>query len=757
MAAHASLIGQSIRRFEDERLLRGEGRFVESLRIDGCLEAVFVRSQVAHGRIVRIEAEAARRAPGVVAVLTGADLVAAGVRPMKCRRSIDSFDGTPFHEPQRPVLAMDVVRFAGEAIAIVVAETRAAAMNAAELVEVDISTLPVVVDAAMAVERAFTWHHGDAAAADAAIKSAAFVTRLSAINNRIAPAPIEPRSAIAFQDRARDELTLITQSQGVHLIRAVMTDVLGLEPGKLRVQTFDVGGSFGMKLIPHPELAALLAAARAVHRPIHWVSTRAEAFLSDNYARDHMSEATLALDRDGQFLALTARTTCNLGAYASSSAPACMSIHFMRTFGHVYRVPVHHVSATGVYTNTTPTDVFRGAGKPEAHTLIERLIDRAAREHGFDRIELRQSNLIRPRDMPRKTLSGHVIDGGDIPSVVARALERADWAGFPARRRASEARRLRRGIGLGAYMHVTSHPVQEQCRASLDQDGRIAIAMGAQAIGQGHETTFAQLAGAEMTVPPRHVRVIQGDTTLLPALGAATGGSGSLQVSGVAVVRSVRVLRENLRVVAAQLLEAAVGDLELANGGYRVVGTDRTIDFAQLASRMSAEERDGCSGSAEQTGDFASCPNGAYVAEVEVDPETGAVEVVRFSGADDVGLRLNPMVVAGQLHGGIAQGVGQALLERVVHDPATGQLLTGSFMDYAMPLATDLPSFDLVAADVVSTGNELGMKGAGECGTIGAPAAIMNAIADAIGHDRIEMPATPERVWRAFKDKGTAS
>ncbi|MFO1170757.1 MAG: xanthine dehydrogenase family protein molybdopterin-binding subunit [Hyphomicrobiaceae bacterium] len=748
-------IGASLKRFEDERLLRGQGRYVEALRVDGCLEAVFVRSTVARGRIKSVDASVARAHPGVVAVMTGRDLEAAGVKPMKCRTAMPSADGTPFNEPVRHALAIENVRFVGEAVAIVVAETKAAALDAAEQVIVEIDDEAPVVTIQKSTETAFTWAHGDAAATAAAISAAPLVSRLTIVNNRIAPAPIEPRSAIARYDRATDSFDLTTQSQGVHTLRNAFALTLGIEPSKLRVQTFDVGGSFGLKLVPHPELVALLAAARAIGGPVRWVSTRSEAFLADNYARDHLSSATLALDRDGTFLGLDVETACNLGAYASSSAPSCMSVHFMRTLGHVYRIPVHHLTARGVYTNTAPTDVMRGAGKPEAHALIERLIDRAAREHGFDRTALRRHNLIRPMDLPRKTLSGNLIDSGDFPGTLAIALDRADWRGFAARRAQSEANGKRRGIGVALYMHVTSHPVEEHSRVALDADGRIAAAMGAQDIGQGHETTFAQLVAAEFDLDPAQVRVVQGDTAALPAIGAATGGSGSLQTSGTAVVRAARVLRERLREKAAALLEASAADLALDSGGFRITGTDRGVTIAALAQRMSEADREGCAGTAEVKGDFNTCPNGAYVAEVEIDPETGAIAIARFTGADDAGVRLNPMIVEGQLHGALAQGIGQALFERVVYDEDSGQLLTGSLMDYVLPLAQDLPRFDLVAADHPSTTHELGMKGVGECGNIGAPPAIMNAIADAIGHDRIEMPATPERVWRALNEKGS--
>jgi carbon-monoxide dehydrogenase large subunit len=748
-------IGQSLRRFEDERLLRGEGRFIDDLSVAGCLEAVFVRSTIAHGALRGVDAAAARAMPGVTAVLTGRDLEAAGVRTMKCRTALASSDGRPFNEPARPVLAVNHVRFAGEAVAIVVAEARACALDAAEQVVVTVEDLPPVVSIGRATERAFIWEHGDRAATDAAIAKAPLVSRLSAANNRVAPAPIEPRSAIASYDPATESFVLTTQTQGVHLIRNALAQILDIDPSHLRVQTFDVGGSFGLKLIPHPELAALLAAARVVGRPVRWTSTRSEAFLSDNHARDHASEATLALDADGRFLALDVATTCNLGAYASASAPACMAIHFMRTLGHVYRIPVHHLTATGVYTNTAPTDVMRGAGKPEAHALVERLVERAAREHGFDRVELRRRNLIQPEELPRKTLSGHLIDGGDFPRTLSLALETADWGGFPARREVSTADGRRRGIGLALYMHVSSHPTEERARVALEADGRIAACMGAQSIGQGHETTFAQLVAAELGQPLEIIRVVQGDTEHLPPFGAATGGSGSLQTSGAAVLGAARVLRERLTRRAADLLEAAAEDLRLESGGFRIIGTDRFLSLQKLSANMSAEERDGCAGTADRKGDLASCPNGAYVAEVEIDPETGKTTVVRFSGADDAGRRLNPMIVEGQLHGGLAQGIGQALYERVVYDESSGQLVTGSLMDYVLPLAGDLPRFDLVAADVPSTVHELGVKGVGECGTIGAPAAIMNAIADAIGHDRIEMPATPERVWQTLREEGS--
>ncbi|MEZ5774763.1 MAG: xanthine dehydrogenase family protein molybdopterin-binding subunit [Hyphomicrobiaceae bacterium] len=746
-------IGRSIKRFEDERLLRGEGRFVESLIPGGALEAMFLRSPFAHARIARIDCTAARAMPGVVGVLTGRDLVDAGAGPLKCRRTIPSIDGTPFHEPVRHALALETVRFVGEAVALVIAESRAAALDALDMIEVDYDPLPLVVDPLKSTEIAFTWAQGDRDATDAVFRTAPLVTSFSGTSSRMAAVPIEPRSAIAEYDPVAARYRLVTQSQGVHLLRAAYASSLGIAPEALHLQTFDVGGSFGMKLIPHPEPIALLTAARLVGRTLAWVSTRSEAFLSDNYARDQTATAELAMDRDGTFLALRISSTGNMGAYASSSAPGVMAIHFARTVGHVYRIPVHHVHVTSVYTNMTPTDVFRGAGKPESTVLVERLIDRAACRHGFDRLDLRRRNLVTPADMPRRTLSGHMIDGGDFPRTLDHALVRADWRGFEARRAETLSRGRLRGIGVGLYMHVTSHPVVEECRVRLLGDGTFEATMGAQGIGQGHETTFSQLLGDTLKVEPDAIRIVQGDSAVLPPVGAATGGSGSIQVTGLTLLKAARLLIDRLRPEAAEMLEASPADLEHATGGFRIKGTDRAVGFAAIAGRMDDDAREDCAGDAHFEGDAATCPNGAYIAEVEVDPATGEVEILRFSGADDVGRRLNPMIVDGQLHGGIAQGIGQAMLERVVYDEESGQLLSGSLMDYALPLASDLPSFELVAADCPSSQNELGMKGAGECGTIGAPGALLNAIADAIGTDEFDMPATTERVWRAIRLK----
>lgn len=742
-------IGERLTRFEDQRLLRGEGRFLDALDADGFAEVAFARSAVAHGRITRIDVAAARAVPGVLGVLTGADLAAAGLLPLNCRRPVDSTDGAPFRQPDRHALALETVRFVGEAVALIAAETREAALDAAELVEIDIDDLPARTDPAQSDDMAFRWEHGDAEKVAAAHAEAAFVSRMRAVNNRIAPAPLEPRGALARYEDGR--YALITQSQGVHAIRAAMAATLDVGLDAVRVQTPDVGGSFGMKLVAYPEQAALLAGARLLERPLRWISTRSEAYLSDNAARDHVTEATLALDRDGRFLALSADTIGNMGAYASASAAGCLSIHFMRAFGHVYRLPAHHVSATGVYTHTAPVDVMRGAGKPEACVIVERLIDRAAREHGFDRVALRRKNLIRPEDLPRRTLSGVPIDGGDFPTVLDRALERSDWDGRQARRAEAKGRGRIHGAGLALYMHVTSHPVREETRAWLRPDGRVAVSMGAQNIGQGHETSFAQLVAADWDMAPEAVEIVQGDTDALPPTGAATGGSGSLQVTGLALLDAARSLRARLLERAARELEASRTDVEFADGVFRVVGTDRGLTLATLSQRMSDIERADCAGAAEFEGDAATCPNGAYVAEVEIDPDTGETTLTRFSGADDAGARLNPLLVEGQLHGAIAQGAGQALMERLVYEPEFGQLVTGSFMDYAPPRAADLPSFALTAADVASTTNPLGFKGVAECGCIGAPPAIMNAIADAIGHDRIEMPATPARVWRALQ------
>lgn len=743
--------GQSRHRKEDTRLLVGEGRFVENLSREDMAHAAFFRAPVAHADIARLEVEAARACPGVLEVYTGADLEAAGVRPLRCWRPMESFDGTPFHEPPRHPLATRAVRHAGEAVAMVVAESEAAALDGAEAVLAEFTERGVVVNAEDSAERAFVWRAGDREATRRAFDAAAHVVTMTSHNNRVAPAPLETRSALGDYDRDSGRFTLFTQTQGVHVVRGAICETLGIPPERLRLVTPDVGGSFGMKLFNYPEQTAVLFAARELGRPVRWVSTRSEAFLSDVHGRDHVATAELALDAEGRFLGLRVHARGNLGAYASGAASTTVSVGFAKTLSNTYRIPAMAVEVEAVYTNTPPVDAYRGAGKPESVTLIERLVDRAARHMGENPLALRKRNLLTPAEFPYRTPIGVTYDSGDFPTVLDRALAAADYAGFAARRAEAEARGRRRGFGLGLFIHVTGATTNERVIASLDAEGHVVVCTGAQASGQGQETTFARLVGQHLGIPVENVRIVQGDSDALSEAGAATGGSSSLQCAGTTMLRASDLLIDRLRGEAAERLEASPADIAYADGAFRIVGTDRAIALVALADALGAERLSGCAAEADFEGEVATIPNGAYACEIEIDPETGAVSVDRWIGVHDVGARLDPVIVDGQFHGAIAQGLGQALFENVVFDPSSGQLLSGSFMDYALPRAGDMPSFELTDADVPTAANPLGMKGVGELGCIGAPAAVMNAVAHALGHDDIAMPATPERLWAALR------
>jgi carbon-monoxide dehydrogenase large subunit len=744
------MIGRSLPRREDDRLLRGAGRFIEDIRLDSMLHAVVRRSDHAHARLLSVDAKGARDMPGVAAIFVGADLQRAGIPPLPCVRPIESVDGRPFAPPLRHTLALDEVRYVGDPVALVVAETQIQAIDAAEAILVEYEPLPASVDPAKREHEAFVWEKGDAAGVAAILAAAPHRVECTVVSNRVFMAPLEPRGAIGTYDAGTDCYCLHTPSQGSHLIRRLVALSLGIAEARLRVVTDDVGGSFGLKLVNHPEQTLVLFAARQLGRPVGWVARRAESFLSDNAGRDHRSRAVAALDTDGRILALQTETIGNLGAYASALSPTTHTAGFAATVGGGYAIPAIHVRSIGVHTNMTPTDAYRGSGKPESLYLTERLMDRAARVLGVDRLELRRRNAVPAASMPYKAASGYVFDSGDFPSILERAAAQADWAGFPSRRQAALARGRRRGIGLSLYIHTTGVTSSEISRVLLDPDGRVIVRSGLQSSGQGHETTLAQLVADRLELPGEAVIIEQGDTELLGPSGGPTAGSSSLQVGGVTILRAAERMLEAACAAASELLEAAAADLDYGAGRFVIRGTDRSITLGEIGRRRAAAGLPGCAGEAALEGQILTIPNGAYVAEVEIDAETGAVVLVRFSGVDDLGRRLNPMVVEGQLHGSIAQGIGQALIESAVYDPETGQLLTGSFMDYALPRADDLPFFELQAADLPTSNNPLGMKGAAEVGCIGAPAAVMNAIIDALDGAEIDMPATPEAVWRAL-------
>ena len=739
-------------RFEDERLLRGTSRYVEDLDTAECLHAVFVRSPHAHARIVSVDSRAAQESEDVRGVFRGQDLRAEGVRPLLCTRPIESSNGAPFYAPVRHVLAMEEVRFVGDPVAIVVATSIEAAADAAERVEVEYELLPAVLDPRQSDDVAVVRRLGDPEATEAAFTCAAHVVRVERVNNRIWAAPIETRSASGRYDAEHGTYRLDTQSQGVHIMRTLVAASLGIDEGRLRVVTPEVGGSFGMKLVNYPEQSAVLVAARVLGAPVRWVSTRAEALLTDTHARDHRSIGELALDAEGRILALRCVTHGDMGAYASAMATAAPVIGFGRSLPNLYRIPTLDLTMRAAYTHTAPVDALRGAGKPEGVYLMERLMDAAAGQTGIDRMTLRERNLVTSREMPYRAPNGEVWDCGDFPGVMRLALRAADWTTFESRRAASSAAGRRRGFGLGLYLHTAGAGTSETSAVEVNAQGRLLAYVGQQAIGQGHETTFPLLVARHLGVPVAAVELVQGDTDLLPPRGAATGGSASLQCSGTTLLRAADRLVEQLRPHAAEALEAASEDLRFESGRFGVPGTDVGIALLELGASLagSANTAGDCSASAEFEGNVFTVPNGAYTCEVEVDPDTGAVEIQRFVGVNDVGERIDPVIVDGQLHGGIAQGLGQAWLEHVRYEDGSGQLLSGSLMDYALPRADHFPDVELHRADIPTGNNPIGAKGAGELGCVGAPAAFMNAVADAAGTQDIDMPATPERVWRAL-------
>jgi carbon-monoxide dehydrogenase large subunit len=739
-------------RLEDRRLLTGQGRFVDDLAFPGALHGYVLRSPYAHARILSIDVEAARAVDGVEAVYTAADLKRDGIGALPCRTPVTSRDGSPMQAPDRPVLAESVVRYVGDGVAMVVARTLEIARDAGELIEVDYEALDACTDVRESRERCFDWEKGDAGAVEAAFAGAARICAMDVVNNRAVISPIETRSAVAEYDAQADRYTLYTQSQGVHSLRnAFAESVLGIAPDRLRVVTYDVGGSFGMKIFTYPEQALVLYAARRLGRAVKWVGDRSDAFLTDAHGRDHFHHAEIALDAHGRFLALRAHVKANLGAYLSNAAPSIPTDGLQRVFGHVYDIPALYLRVEGMLTNTTPVDAYRGAGKPEIITTIERLIDRAALESAINRIKLRRMNLVPRSAMPYTTAFGRVYDCGDFEAIMDRALALSDWSDFADRRRLSEARGDRRGIGLCLYLHATGGNPAEVSQVELAGDA-IIVRTGTQSSGQGHETAFAQLVAERLQIPLERVRVIQGDTDAI-ASGGGTGGSSSLPIGATTIVRATEQMLDQAREVASEMLEAASLDLEYGDGRFTVTGTDLSVGLFDIGTRLGEEQPRSCVGETVFEGEHGTNPNGAYVCEVSIDGDTGQVRIEAFTCVDDLGTVLNPAIATGQVIGGVVQGIGQALLERTVYDEESGQLLTGSFMDYGLPRADDVPVFTSVLTGPPSLNNPLGMKGAGEVGPIGAPAAVVNAVVDALGGRDFEMPATPERIWRTMHEK----
>ena len=753
-------VGQPFRRVEDMRFITGTGRFTDDFRYEGELYAAVVRAPVAHGILNGVDATMARDMDGVLAVYTADELTADGIGALPVIIVLDHAEGEPMPLPAHTLLASGKVRYLGEPVAFVVANSARAALEAAESVTLDIEDLPAVVEPANALAEgapelfaeapgnlALHWRLGDIAAADAALEASDRVVELALVNNRIVVASMEPRNAIGLYDAESEGFTLVTGSQGSHMIRDFMFEgVFGLPAAKLRVITPDVGGGFGMKAVPYPEQALVLYAARKLGRPVRWQSSRAEAFLSDTQGRDNASKAWLGLDAEGRFTALKVETLASAGGALSAFGVYCPTLSGPPMAPGVYDIPVVATDVRIAYTNNAPMDAYRGAGRPEAAYLIERIVDKAARELGLPPEELRARNMIAPEAMPHKTATGVSYDSGDFAHVMRSALEKADWQGFSARRASTDG--LLRGIGLGYYIERTGVPGKEGAAVEIHRDGRVTVHVGTQSTGQGHETTYVQMTAETLGIDPERITVKTGDTDQpIPSAGGTVAsrsmvhGGGALKLANGAVLAKASA-------AAARHLEVDERELEFDDGAFRVPGTNRHVGLLDIAAKV---------GGLMGVGDFeqmiGTFPNGAHVCEVAVDPDTGAIRIERYTVVDDFGRTLNPLVLSGQIHGGIAQGVGQAMLERVVYDPDSGQMLSGSFMDYGLPRADDLPFFSVATQNTPCTTNPLGIKGAGEAGAIGAPPALVNAVIDALaplGITELDMPLTPSRVWEAI-------
>ena len=774
-------IGASLKRKEDARFLTGRGRYTDDINLPGQLYAHLLRSTVAHASLGSVDTSAAEAAPGVHAVFTGADMEHVGGVPTGWL--IHSKDGSPMVEPKHPAMAVGKVRHVGEIVAIVVAETRDQAREAAALIDVDYRNLPAVAsleaartDGAPLVwdeadgNLCYDWEVGDRAAAEGAIDGAAHVVSIDVVNQRLVPNAIEPRAAIGNFDPTTGEYTLYTTSQNPHLIRLLLgAFVLGLPEHKLRIVAPDVGGGFGSKIPHYAEEAILTWTAGQLARPVKWTSDRSEAFVSDTQGRDHISTATLGLDEDGKFVGLKVSTQANLGAYLSTFATCVPTYLYGILFAGPYTTPAIYCEVEGVFTNTVPVDALRGAGRPEATYLLERLVDKAAAATGIDRVDIRRRNFI--REFPYQTPVALQYDQGDYDATLDLALEASDWDGFEARRNEAAGRGKLRGIGISTFIEACGIApsavvgslgaragLYEVGSVRVHPTGSVSVFTGTHSHGQGHETTFAQIVAETLGVDFEAVDVVHGDTNAIP-FGMGTYGSRSLAVGGTAIYNAVQKVIAKGRKIAAHLLEASEEDIEFADGNFTVAGTDRSKSIGEVALTAYVPHNypEGLEPGLEETAFYDplnfTFPAGTHIAEVEVDPETGEVELVSVTGADDVGRIINPMIVNGQLHGGLAHGIGQALLEHCEYD-AEGQLVTGSYMNYTMPRAGDLPNFNINHNTTHCTHNPLGVKGVGEVGSIGVPPAVINAVVDALsplGVTHMEMPATSERVWQAIQ------
>lgn len=763
-------IGQPVPRWEDLRLVTGSGYFTDDIELAGAAHGWVLRSTYAHAEIAAVDTSAARDAPGVLAVLTGDDVTADGLGDMPCVFPLKNRDGTPRHDTPRPILAIGKVRHVGQPVAFVVAETLDQARDAAELIEVDYRELPAVVDVRAAVETGapqlfdhvpgnlcFDWENGDKAATDAAFAEAARVVSLDLVNNRVVANSMEPRNAIGDYDPATDRVTLYSSTQGPHFVLDPLAEaVLKLPKEKVRVVTPNVGGGFGMKAFLYPEQCLVTWASRRLARPVRWQSDRSEGFMSDSQGRDHRSHAELALDVEGRFLGLRVTSHVNLGAYLSQMGAFVPTLSTDMVAG-LYTTPAIYVTVLGCLTNTVPVCAYRGAGRPEAAYLIERLADAAARELGLSPAEIRRRNLIPPDALPYTTATKVTYDSGEFQAIMEECMRQADWDGFEARRHEAEARGRLRGIGMATYTERCGGGFPETAIVTFGDDDAITIAIGNQEFGTGLITAYRQVTAEYLGVDPDRVRVLMGDSDRVQR--GLSGGSRGLPVGGSAIAVASERIVEKGKPIAAHLLEAAAVDIEYGEGRFRVVGTDREISLFEVARAARDQARlpegmepTGLDETYSHNPTGATFPNGCHVVEVEIDSDTGTVEIARYTVVDDFGRIINPVMLEGQVHGGIAQGLGQALWEHTVYEDGTGQLVAGSFMDYTMPRADNLPFVHFATRNVPCRNNPLGVKGSGEAGAIGAPPAVINAIVDALhartGITHVDMPATPDRIWR---------
>ena len=764
-------VGQPVRRSEDPKLVRGEGCYTDDLSRPGQAYAVMVRSRDAHGVIRSVSTAAAKAMPGVLAVYTAADLSAYG--PLKCNLPLKNRDGSSIRYTPRPALTGDKVRFVGDPVACVIAETVAQAKDAAEAVTIDVEALPVVLKPADAVKSgaplvfdavpnniALDYHYGDAAKVAEAFSKATHITRLETSNQRMVVNAMEPRAAIGEYDAATSKWTLYSTSQGVHGMKTSLMDILSAPVDKVRVVTGQVGGSFGMKAAVYPEYVCILHAARVLGRPVKWTDERSGSFVSDHHGRAQDMVMEIAFDETAHIIAMRLTGYGDMGGYLSQFGPLLPTGNQVKNIASIYRTPLIEVASKCVFTNTTFVSAYRGAGRPEGNYYVERALDLAASELGIDRIDLRKRNMIRKSDLPFKAASDMTYDCGDFLGVLKRALELADYAGFKKRKRESKKRGLLRGFGVGCYLEVTAAPGKELGAIHFEADGTVTIISGTLDFGTGHATTYAQILSDLLGLPFDRIRMVEGDSDRV-AFGGGSGGSRSVMLVGTALTESAAIVVEHGKQVASHVLEASVGDIEFKAGHFIIAGTDRSIGLLDLAARLRGGLKlpDGVPNSLDVDHVVkdpvpSAFPNGCHIAEVEVDPETGATHVVRYSAVNDLGTIVNPLLVEGQIQGGVVQGLGQALLEQAVYD-SDGQLVTGSFMDYAMPRAHDAPMINVVSHPAPTKSNPLGAKGCGEAGTSGGLPSVANAVIDALsdyGIRHLVMPMTPARIWQAIQD-----